>query len=115
MRIALDRFLSKLPLPATARWPSGTWDVEAFAHGSMSIVLFTPRGADHQTSHEQDELYVVLTGSGELTIAGVAHPFAAGDTLFVAANAPHRFTRFTEDLVTWAIFWGPPGGERSSA
>jgi hypothetical protein len=56
VRISLADALSKLPLPATERWPEGVWDTEAFAQGSMSVILFTPRGMDYQSSHRQDEL-----------------------------------------------------------
>jgi mannose-6-phosphate isomerase-like protein (cupin superfamily) len=113
MRIPLNEILTRLPLPATARWPDGVWDIQAFAHGSMSVVLFTPRGIDYQCSHQQDELYIVVRGSGVLVIDGNRHAFTTGDVLFVAANTDHRFIEFTDDLVTWAIFWGPNGGESS--
>ena len=112
MRIELNALQSKLPLPATSRWPEGVWDIEAFRHGSMSVILFSPHGADYQTSHEQDELYVVLTGSGVLLIDEAPCVFSAGDVLFVPAGKIHRFVQFTPDLVTWAIFWGPQGGEK---
>ena len=113
MRISLSDSLSKLPLPATARWPEGVWDTEAFAHGSMSVILFTPRGKDYQSSHGQDELYIVLKGHGVLLIEGMRHPFVSGDVLFVPANKVHRFEEFSQDLTTWAVFWGPPDGEAS--
>jgi mannose-6-phosphate isomerase-like protein (cupin superfamily) len=111
MRISLADAMARLPLPATERWPEGVWDIEAFAHGSMSVVLFTPRGKDYQTSHMQDELYIVLKGSGVLLVEGTRHPFVAGDALFVPANKVHRFEEFSQDLATWAVFWGPQGGE----
>ena len=111
MRISLADALAKLPLPATERWPTGVWDVEALARGSMSVVLFAPRGRDYQSSHPQDELYIVLKGNGVLLVEDQPHPFVAGDALFVAANKVHRFEQFSEDLVTWAVFWGPRGGE----
>ena len=113
MRIELAPILSKLPLPATAKWPQGVWDYEAFSHGSMSVILFTPRGADYQTSHGQDELYVVLKGSGVFLVEETRNTFMEGDVLFVPANKTHRFEQFTPDLVTWAIFWGPEGGEEA--
>ena len=106
MRISLADALSKLPLPATERWPEGVWDTEAFAHGSMSLVLFAPRGTDHQSSHNQDELYIVLKGRGVLLVEGTRFPFVEGDVLFVAASKVHRFEEFSEDLTTWAVFWG---------
>jgi mannose-6-phosphate isomerase-like protein (cupin superfamily) len=111
MRISFADALARLPLPATARWPEGVWDTEAFARGSTSVVLFAPRGIDHQTSHEQDELYIVLHGRGVLLVGEDRVSFTAHDVLFVPAGVVHRFEDFDDDLVTWAIFWGPKGGE----
>jgi mannose-6-phosphate isomerase-like protein (cupin superfamily) len=112
MRINLSTALSYLPLPATTSWPEGVWDKTLFEHGTMSVIVFAPRGRDYQTSHEQDELYIVMKGSGSLLIEDTPVPFTQGDVLFVPARRQHRFVDFSQDLVTWAIFWGPPGGER---
>jgi mannose-6-phosphate isomerase-like protein (cupin superfamily) len=112
MRISLADTLTGLPLPATEKWPGGVWDVEAFRHGTMSLVLFTPEGTDHQTPHDHDELYVVAEGSGILEVASEPLPFAVGDVLFVPAEREHRFVEFTPGLKVWAVFWGPEGGER---
>ena len=112
MVIDLKNALSQLPLPATPVWPEGVWDKTLFAHGTMSVIIFTPRGHDYQTKHGQDELYIVIKGSGTLLIEGSRREFVEGDVLFVAAETEHRFLDFTQDLITWAIFWGPPGGEK---
>ncbi len=101
-----------MPLPATPAWPAGVWNVEAFAHGTMSPICFAPRGRDHQTPHEQDEIYVVVGGSGILVIEDECAAFATGDVLFVAAGRTHRFVDFSDDPATWALSWGPKGGER---
>jgi mannose-6-phosphate isomerase-like protein (cupin superfamily) len=77
----------------------------------MSLVLFTPRGQDYQTPHVQDELYVIVQGTGEFVLAGERVSFSPGDVLFVPAHKEHRFEKFSDDLVTWAVFWGPRGGE----
>lgn len=111
MHIELKPALSLLPLPATASWPEGVWDKTMFEHGTMSVLVFAPRGRDYQTNHKQDELYIVVKGSGVFTIEDVHYRFTEGDVLFVPAEKRHRFAEFSEDLVTWAIFWGPPGGE----
>ena len=50
-RIGLKSALSSLPLPATTTWPEGVWDKTVFSHGTMSVLVFTPRGRDYQTSH----------------------------------------------------------------
>jgi mannose-6-phosphate isomerase-like protein (cupin superfamily) len=79
----------------------------------MSVIVFAPRGEDYQTTHKQDELYIVMKGSGTLTIEDMPYPFVEGDVLFVHAEKQHRFVDFSQDLVTWAVFWGPPGSEKA--
>ncbi|HEY3401837.1 MAG TPA: cupin domain-containing protein [Ohtaekwangia sp.] len=112
MVFPIKDFLAQLPLEATERWPEGVWDVEAFRNGTMSLILFAPKGKDYQTFHEQDELYMVMKGEGELVIEGVTHAFKTGDVLFVPALKHHHFENFSDDLITWAVFWGPKGGEK---
>jgi mannose-6-phosphate isomerase-like protein (cupin superfamily) len=114
MKASLADLLARLPLPATAKWPGGVYDIEALRHGSMSLEVFAPRGADHQTPHSQDELYLVVSGTGRFSRDGEIIDFMPGDALFVPAHMPHRFESFTEDLVTWVVFWGPQGGEKAT-
>jgi mannose-6-phosphate isomerase-like protein (cupin superfamily) len=114
MKISLAETLRSLPQPATPKWPDGVWDVEAFRHGTMSLLLFTPRGRDYQTPHEQDELYVVQRGTGEFVLDGGRAAFGPGDVLFAPAGREHRFEGFSDDLVLWVVFWGPPGGESAA-
>ena len=83
-------------------------------HGSMSVEIYKPRDIDKQTPHLQDELYVIISGSGEFLNAGVSTPFSPGDVLFVPARVEHRFENFTDDFATWVIFYGPEGGEIKS-
>jgi mannose-6-phosphate isomerase-like protein (cupin superfamily) len=111
MKFPIKDFLQKLPLPATKKWPEGVWDIEAFKNGTMSLILYTPHGKDYQTTHEQDEIYIVVKGSGVLFKDGERYSFSEGDALFVPAGVDHHFENFTEDLAVWAIFWGPKGGE----
>ncbi len=90
-------------------------DGERFArvlgHGSMELEVYAPRGADPQTPHARDELYVVVSGTGEFVNGPERHPFGPGDVLFVPAGVEHRFEGFTDDLVVWVVFYGPEGGE----
>jgi mannose-6-phosphate isomerase-like protein (cupin superfamily) len=112
MVFSLEDYSKQLPLPATEKWPHGVWDIEAFKNGTMSVILYHPHVKDFQTTHEQDELYVVMSGVAELIIEGVINPCKTGDVLFVPANKNHRFENFSEDFITWAIFWGSKGGEK---
>jgi oxalate decarboxylase/phosphoglucose isomerase-like protein (cupin superfamily) len=86
-------------------------------HGSMSLRFYAPRQTDPQTPHDQDEIYVVQTGSGYF-LSGPSEgalqrqPFGPGDAIFVPAGFVHRFVDFTPDFGTWVVFWGPVGGEK---
>jgi mannose-6-phosphate isomerase-like protein (cupin superfamily) len=108
-KTCFEELKSQLPLPATAKWPEGIWDIEALKHGTMSLILFAPKGKDYQTLHEQDEIYIILSGSGTLAHDVARISFSPGDVLFVPAGMRHNFESFTQDLVTWAVFWGPEG------
>ena len=105
MKFTVDEFLSQLPLPATKKWTEGVWDVEPFKKAGVTLVFFAPRGTDHQTFHEQDELYFIVRGSGDLVIGEERHAFVPGDAFFVAAQIEHRFENFTNNLATWAVFF----------
>jgi mannose-6-phosphate isomerase-like protein (cupin superfamily) len=115
LKASLAEWKSRLPLAATAEWPQGVWDIEALRHGSMAAILFTPRERDYQQTHARDEIYIVVAGSAELFLAEDSGdrrlPCAIGNVLFVPAGMVHRFERISDDFVTWAIFWGPEGGE----
>ena len=100
------------------------------AHGSMELRWYAPQnlpgGADLQTPHDRDELYLVVSGTGVFVRAEHADPFddtaihphaevrvaiQSGDTLFVPAGADHRFEAVSTDFGAWMIFYGPEGGE----
>ena len=80
-------------------------------HGTMSVEYFAPYKTDTQTPHTQDELYIIVAGSGTFFRNGERIIFSKGDVLFVPAGMEHRFENFTEDFATWVIFYGRQGGE----
>lgn len=84
-------------------------------HGTLRLLYYAPRGADPQTPHTQDEVYIVASGQGTFVRADERVPFRAGDALFVAAGVAHRFEDFSDDFGAWVIFYGPEGGENPNA
>jgi mannose-6-phosphate isomerase-like protein (cupin superfamily) len=84
---------------------------EVLSHGSLAVEIYAPRGADPQTPHTRDEVYVVLRGRGEFVRGSERRPFEPGDVLFAPAGAVHRFEGFSDDFATWVFFYGPEGGE----
>ena len=81
-----------------------------FKRGDFSVELYAPRGADTQQPHDQDEAYIVASGSGMFRRGEERVPFLQGDFLFAAAGVAHRFEEFTDDFQTWVLFFGPKEG-----
>ena len=92
--------------------PDGARSARMMQHVNMSVRYYAPRGRDQQTPHEQDEVYVIASGSGAFVNGDERRDFTAGDVIFVPAGRVHRFEDFTEDFATWVVFYGPKGGER---
>ena len=78
--------------------------IKIMEHGAMSVEIYKPHQTDRQTPHLQDELYVIISGSGEFLNAGVSTPFSPGDVLFVPARVEHRFENFTLCFVAPLFF-----------
>ena len=80
-------------------------------HGTLEIGYYRPGEIDDQDPHDQDEVYIVQSGSGTFVVGGNEQPFEPGEALFVAAGVPHRFVSYSDDFAAWVIFYGPKGGE----
>ena len=71
---------------------------------SAGIYALPAGGDDPQSPHDEDEVYIVLTGKARIAIDGVDHPVARGDTIYVAKNVAHRFHSIQEDLRLLVVF-----------
>jgi mannose-6-phosphate isomerase-like protein (cupin superfamily) len=73
-------------------------------------VLVAPE-PDRQQPHEDDEVYIVLEGTGVLDVEGEKVELREGHALFVPAHAEHRFSGY-ESLSLLVIFErAPPARE----
>jgi mannose-6-phosphate isomerase-like protein (cupin superfamily) len=61
---------------------------------------------DRQQPHADDEIYLVLEGSGTLDVEGANVELREGHAVFVPAGAEHRFTGY-EQLVCLVMFETP--------
>jgi len=91
--------------------PAGARSALLMRHGSMSLRYYSPSAQDLQQPHNQDEIYIVIAGSGTFVNDDDRVPFGPGDVLFSGAGQVHRFEDFTDDFETWVVFYGPDGGE----
>lgn len=83
-----------------------------FVHGALEVEIYKPSKVDHQKPHTRDEVYVIISGSGQFTKGEIRHPFQASEVLFVPAGVEHRFVDFTDDFATWVFFFGCEGEGR---
>jgi len=76
---------------------------------SMSAGLYalSPGGTDTQQPHDQDEIYVVVSGRAHLTVGEETSLVARGCVVHVPAGVPHRFHHITEELRVLVVF-SPP-------
>ena len=91
--------------------PPGNLAVPIFAHGSLVVELYTPKGQDPQKPHTRDEIYFVARGHGLFFDGVKQHSVEPGSFLFVPAGQLHRFEDFSSDFAVWVAFYGPDGGE----
>jgi mannose-6-phosphate isomerase-like protein (cupin superfamily) len=104
-RSSAQEALALLPAPGGKRF------AEVFVHGTLAVEIYAPRGTDPQQPHTRDEVYVVISGTGEFLNGEARNRFGPGDVLFVPAGVVHRFENFSDDLAVWVFFYGPEGGE----
>ena len=67
--------------------------------------------ADLQTPHAQDEIYFLQGGTAVIVINGRRFDASAGDAFFIAVHVEHCSENFSEDFVTWVVFYGLLRGE----
>jgi mannose-6-phosphate isomerase-like protein (cupin superfamily) len=69
----------------------------------IGVYMLVAPEPDRQQPHADDEVYVVLEGSGALEIEGRTVQLDTGHAAFVPAGADHRFSAY-EQLAVLVIF-----------
>ena len=83
---------------------SGGYEVVHDSPGlEVGVYVLVAPEPDRQQPHEHDELYVVLDGTGELTVEDERVAVRPGTSVFVEAGAEHRFTGY-EGLALLVLF-----------
>jgi mannose-6-phosphate isomerase-like protein (cupin superfamily) len=83
--------------------------LEFLRSDSLSVGLYVLRAGDidRQQPHNEDEIYVVMSGRSRFTAGDETRDVNPGDTIFVAAGVSHRFHDITADLQLIVVF-APP-------
>ncbi len=85
---------------------SGRLYHEFLRQPSMSLGLYVlPAGsADPQSPHNEDEVYVVLAGRGQIRVGAEDRVVEPGSIVFVEKQAAHKFHSITEELQVLVFF-----------
>lgn len=80
--------------------------LEVFRVPSLRVGLYVlaPGAWDHQTPHEEDEVYYVISGRAAFESGAGRTRVGAGSIIYVAAHQPHRFADIEEELRVLVIF-----------
>jgi mannose-6-phosphate isomerase-like protein (cupin superfamily) len=92
------------PVLEKLRASGGGYEIVHSSPGvELGVYVLVAPEPDRQQPHSDDEVYVVLEGSGVLEVEGETVPVEEGDAVFVEAGADHRFTAY-EQLAVLVIF-----------
>lgn len=73
---------------------------------SAGLYVLEAGATDGQSPHAEDELYYVVAGRGQVTVADEVRPVQPGSLIFVPAHSVHRFHGIAERLELLVVF-GP--------
>jgi mannose-6-phosphate isomerase-like protein (cupin superfamily) len=89
---------------ARLRAEGGGYEIVHESDGlELGVYVLVAPEPDRQQPHVDDELYIVLEGTGVLEVNGESVPVEEGTAVFVEAGADHRFTAY-EQLAVFVIF-----------
>ena len=58
-------------------------------------------------SHHTDEMYLFLSGEGEMTVGEETQTLRAGDVLLIPPDVPHSLTCTVAPCLIAALWWDP--------
>ena len=70
------------------------------------VLRLRPGEEDIQATHDDDELYFVVEGSGYIELGKEGRPVKKGSVIFVPARMTHRFYGNNDTLVVLYVFAG---------
>ena len=96
----LDNVASTFGLPESfeARFAKGALDANDLGVSLQKISAGESAPFAHRHTEQPEELYVVIAGSGTITVDGTDHPLATWDVVRVSGSALRSFAAGDEDL-----------------
>ncbi len=87
---------------------------EVLTAGPITIEVgkYPAGSAAPKNPHNEEELYYILSGTGQIRVGDDTHDVEAGDLIHVEPNMEHDFFNITEDI-TVLIMLGPAANPTS--
>ena len=87
--------------------PHGNGAVEASRDADLWVRFIARPTSGPQAPHDQDEFYIVASGSARYRWDGGETMVGPGDMMFAAAHTQHGYDRLSDDFAVWVVFYGP--------
>jgi mannose-6-phosphate isomerase-like protein (cupin superfamily) len=84
----------------------GTNYVEVLNEASMRVELARYPNPEPKTPHREDELYVVVSGSGTVHVGTETYDVEEGDVVYVEQGLEHDFVDIDDELTALVVFTG---------
>jgi mannose-6-phosphate isomerase-like protein (cupin superfamily) len=73
---------------------------------SVGLYVLPAGGTDPQSPHTEDEVYYVVSGKAQITVADESRGVQAGSIVYVEKNVAHHFHSI-EDELQLLVFFAP--------
>jgi mannose-6-phosphate isomerase-like protein (cupin superfamily) len=92
---------------ACQRLPLRTGDEEEPPFGAMACFL-AAGGSSQPDCHPEEEAMIVLSGTGEVEVAGDREALSPNDVVVLPAEQRHTVHNSSEETLVWiSIYWRP--------
>jgi mannose-6-phosphate isomerase-like protein (cupin superfamily) len=88
-------------------------DATGAKHVTTSLVEMEPGGKQYLHSHETEQCYFLLEGTGEMTVGTETQQVSAGMSVFIPSKALHSLENTTQGVLRHLSAGSPPFGSRS--
>jgi mannose-6-phosphate isomerase-like protein (cupin superfamily) len=79
-------------------------------HFSLGFVTLEPRGGQVPWhNQEQEEVYFVLEGTGEMCLGAERQPLTAGQAVYIPSGVYHQLTNVGDTPLKFIYCYGPAG------
>lgn len=77
---------------------------------SLGMVILDPKGGQVPWhNHPQEEIYLILEGTGEICLGSERQEIHSGQTVFIPPNEFHQLTNIGDTLLKFIYCYGPAG------